>query len=494
MVLISHAFAFPTISTKKSPRLAGISPHMLPRSWLSTWDVRCRLQPLLTAAQPLVHVWRSDVPSTFTFDYSQERNTSKLILEAESLRAQAKAIMEQALAMEKELKESRLKRRTSKLQEVDEYIQQWFRSDGGDNSCLANVTIVASRLEEQNVSQKQVLLVGGRIFDLQMQASGQTAFLEQRNEPSYSQSATEERSPDHLVIQNETMYEYFSEMAEILSKAVALVDDRVAKRTDPSRNARWTGRVTLALQAHLNELRRTQKINMDRKVAAEINKVTRMTTGSLEEFVRRNIVGQVEGEAPANSTRVSAPERKMDLVPLWVPAVFLPFIVASKSLSLGPAEVTGLLDDVFMGSRFYVTSHNSVPGAAIFRGNIRGAGVGNAGSEEQPSTVAFADVQKRLEKMPGLRDRVQLFLLSDPEWRMKQGDNEAEAKPVILALSKNVSPDQAASTQRWIVPTGKVRLGPAFVISIICFLALTCVTFRRNYCIRWFHSPYFGTQ
>jgi hypothetical protein len=351
--------------------------------------------------------------------------------------------------MEKDLKESRSKVRTSKLQELDAFIQQWFRSDDVNNPGLANVTVVASRLEDQKASQKQVLLVAERIFDLQMEASGQTAFLDQRSSPSDTDLVGSD--PKYATYQNITMFEYLTDMMEILSRAVALVDERVSNRTETAVSARWTGRAYSALQAHLNELRRTQKINLDRKLAADISEMTKMATGSVEEYVRRNLAGP-------NSTNVVVEEKKMEMVPLWVPAVFLPFIMTSKSSSLGPDEVNQLLDDVLMGSRFYVTSHKSVPGAAIFRGNIRGHGMndGTAVSYEQPSAMAFGGIQKRLQQTPGLRDRVQLFLMFDPEWRPKQGDDESVAKPVILALSKGISPDQSNTKHGLIVSIGKV--------------------------------------
>ena len=457
----------------------------------------------------LVNIWRSDVPvvpSPLGLDYSQEKNTSKLILEAETLRAQAKAVMDQALAMEKDLKERRSKLRTSQLKEVDVLIQQWLGSDNNNNnssssssSGLANATVVAHRLQEQKATAKQVLLVAERIFDLQMEASGQTVFLEEGSGSSTTDGMFTP-SNDNVIVQNGTLYEHWMDTMETLSRAVALVDERVNNDNRTEKAAiteRWNGRVYPTLQSQLNELRRTQQMKLDRKLAAEINAATKMATGSVAEYLRRNLSGQALEVVRADGTKIIVLEKKMELVPLWVPATFLPFIISSTSSSLGQDEVKQLLDDVLVGSRFYVTSHHSVPGAAIFRGNIRGFGVkgGKLVPSEQPSAIAFADIQKRLQKIPVLRDRVQLFLMGDPEWRPKQGDDESEAKPVILALSTSISPDQSNMKQRRIVRIGKVCHSRSHYLSIMAgSLSDPSNLSHRHFCIRLLHGPHFGTR
>ena len=63
----------------------------------------------------------------------------------------------------------------------------------------------------------------------------------------------------------------------------------------------------------------------------------------------------------------------------------------------------------------------------------------------QPTAIVFEEIQKRLERVPGLEDQVQLFLLPDPEWRPSRDDRGAsdQPKPVILALSKDLTPDES---------------------------------------------------
>jgi len=490
LLLLGASTAFPTMAFPS--RLTAVVPRMIPGSLGSDSYVRGHCQP---TTSPLVNIWRSDVPSPLGLDYSQEKKTCKLLLEAETLRAQAKAVMDQALAMEKDLKESRSKVRTSKLKEVDELIQQWLGSGNIHNSSgLANATVVAHRLQEQKATATQVLLVAERIFDRQLEVSGQTAFLEEGSGPSMTDGKV--THPNDASIQNVTLYKHLIDMMETLSRAVALVDERVNNnRTANAVTDRWNGRVYLTLHTHLDELRRIQRMKLDQKLAADINTATKRATGSVEELSRGNLSGQGSEVVGADGTKIIVLEKKMELVPLWVPATFLPFIISSTSSSLGQDEVKQLLDDVLMGSRFYVTSHHSVPGAAIFRGNIRGFGTkgGKLVPSEQPSAMAFADIQKRLQQNPGLRDRVQLFLLGDPEWRPKQGDDESEAKPVILALSTSISPDQSNLKPRLIVRLAKVCHSRSRYPSITA----PCLTHRislRHFCTRLLHGPPFSTR
>lgn len=454
--------AFPTQSSRKLPR--GVLPQMLPNPHISSTSLERsgRLQPFLTIFRPLSFIWRSDVSSSPSFEdneFNQERNATKLVLEAAALKAQAKVIMDQALAMERELKQSRSTARSSKRNEADRLLNLWFGfDDKGQLETTANITEVAYRLEHFKASPQQVLMVVDRIFELQMEAAGQTAYLEEGSKAHGTDDA-EDLESNFVALQNETEYERLSDVMETLSLAVSLVDETVSKQTETEIvNTRWKLRVDSAMQARLNELRRTQKIKLDRKLAAVIYEVTETTTGSAE---GRNIAGQVLEGSRSNKSSADIVHQNMELVPLWVPAVFLPFIITSKESSLGPADVSELLDDVLMGSRFYVTSHQRVPGAAIFRGNIRVMGTkddSSSKSEKQPTAEAFADISRRLEQRPNLADRVQLFFLPDPEWQPKTKDKGPEPKPVVLALSKDISPDESQLNQSAVFGFGKVGI------------------------------------
>jgi len=202
-----------------------------------------------------------------------------------------------------------------------------------------------------------------------------------------------------------------------------------------------------------------------------------------------------------------------------------PFAVITNS-SLEAAEVEILKNKVFMGSRFYVTSYEFAPGAALFRGNVRTSlgkvptsivpsSLGGSNSnnnraistwfrrfdrrKQQPqgatktqtdnnTAMVFADIRERLEK-EGLRDKIQLFVLPDPEattnsnsrrttttnMGMRRPGIETEdspmdiPKPVILALPKELTPDESKQKKGWIRKIGKTLCYPLAAVSTFLY-------------------------
>jgi hypothetical protein len=128
---------------------------------------------------------------------------------------------------------------------------------------------------------------------------------------------------------------------------------------------------------------------------------------------------------------------------MWIPSSLLPFLLISKS-NLDSEDFKKLRDQVLTGTSFYCTSSESIPSAAIFRGNIRTPlGVVNATMDRNQTAVIFQDIQNRLSSA-GLSDRIQLFLWNDPEWRPGRDAREPAPKPVILALPSTVVPEQSS--------------------------------------------------
>lgn len=131
------------------------------------------------------------------------------------------------------------------------------------------------------------------------------------------------------------------------------------------------------------------------------------------------------------------------MVPMWIPSSLLPFLLTSKS-KLDRDDFKTIRDEVLKGTSFYCTSSESIPSAAIFRGNIRTPlGVVNTTMDHNQTAVVFHDIQDRLSSA-GLSDRVQLFFWNDPEWRPGRDPREPTPKPVILALPTTVVPKQSS--------------------------------------------------
>jgi len=137
------------------------------------------------------------------------------------------------------------------------------------------------------------------------------------------------------------------------------------------------------------------------------------------------------------------------LLPEWVPSSMENYIVNSKD-DLSKEDARQIRYDVLKNSLFYCSSSSNVRAAAIYRGNFLSSSSSYRRSEEDISSVngtflsqvVFDDVQKRLRQAEGgLSDRVQLFLLNDPEGRLR-GSSPSEndrPRPVILAVPASVT-------------------------------------------------------
>ena len=176
--------------------------------------------------------------------------------------------------------------------------------------------------------------------------------------------------------------------------------------------------------------------------------------------------------------------------PLWVPSSILPYLIVAQD-ELQSEDLKAIKNKVLSGSLFQCTSWDSTKFAAIYRGNFVEkrrsismnalSGVKNAygeGQNEQDdkdvgkciSEIVFRDIQKRLEKEE-LVNKVQLFLIEDPEWR--QDPLQRQPQPVLLAVSSVVVPDQDRNRGK-----AAKALIVSFSTHVFCFSNTT--TIRTN--------------
>jgi hypothetical protein len=451
-----------------------------------------------------------------------KKSRDALLEEAEALRSKAKEIMAEALAMEAALLEKTLKRRQDKLRETDAIIQALFApipssSSSSTSTSLSSLEdddedhakepipmppapsrVVADRLQTGRYSQQQVLSVVDRLFELQDFALGQQQQQQQQpkgNQRNVAPRAGSRTSPPPAAV-DEAAYGRYQGMVEVLINAATLLDDQVAASTNleneglpaagetgdyegrgaASLDATTTGgRLEKAILSRAKELRQIQEANLNRRLAAEINQ---LVSPSMSEGGGASVDSNPTSKsysASANRTAGAiADEMGSTIVPLWVPSTFLPYITALDESTVGPKEVETIKNHVLLGSRFYVTSTESIPGAAVFRGNIRtslggvptsstGKVAGNT-NQNNNTAMVFADIQERLQKWDGLGDKVQLFIMPDLEERSPTNlrdspEDYREPKPVILALSKALSPDESKLKKTWLSKTVKVSKG-----------------------------------
>jgi hypothetical protein len=273
-----------------------------------------------------------------------------------------------------------------------------------------------------------------------------------------------------------------------------------------------SGQIGKAIQSRISELRQLKQAELNRRIAAETNRIATMSSSS------SGWSPQYSGSA---NNGTSASGNTPSFIPLWIPSAYIPYILSlnksrrtpsSPSASKGATtnattpvipfavirnstleatELEILKNKVLIGSRFYMTSFEFAPGAALFRGNMR-TSLGNVPTVVPPletsknnnrtknnnnTAMVFDDIRDRLETA-GLADKVQLFVLPDPEaallaesssrmspmaMGMRRPSIDAaappseEEKPVILALPKKLTPDESKLKKGWIRKIGKVR-------------------------------------
>lgn len=356
----------------------------------------------------------------------------------------------------------------------------------------------------------QVLVLAAGLLDESIVANAKTPFEDAtKTTKSTATTQTESTSPEptssaQSVPSLKTSLSSFNISSSPLASPISFV---------------MSGHIGKAIQSRIGELRQMKQVELNRRIAAETNRIASMSASS----------SSSSGWSPeyststSNGTSISIAEfsgQTPSFIPMWIPSAYIPYILSlDKSSGSPPLESTTttatttnvtaplvpftiirnssleskeleiLKNKVLLGSRFYMTSFEFAPGAALFRGNMR-MSLGNVPTVvpslengqnktaqrqiNNNTAMVFADIQERLESA-GLGDKVQLFVLPDPEGMIAESSRrsssvttpmrrphiEAAAKPeeapVILALPKKLTPDESKLKKGWIRKIGKVR-------------------------------------
>ena len=378
---------------------------------------------------------------------------------------------------------------------------------------------VARVLREERWSVDQAIQVLKLLYEQQRTASGAdtvvvTTTRQQQQQQSPQRNTTFQianpnnvaSSSSSLRAVNQTQLELVESYVQCLLEAAALLDEETLQaagfshslllsnnnnnrrsrlqqnnnNNNGTRNSRWSGRGEQALRSQWKAWQRTDEKELERLVTAAVQVAIKGSTiassqnsnnnnnvtSSVEEYVRQTL-----GLGPANTNKTNNDEglnqfnmsrgviERVSLVPLWVPSPLIKFMVASRAL-LDSDDVKAIKERVLPASRFYCTSLDSIPSAALFRGNIRNNNIivsskpssvadnnepngAEAKKEQTPLTAAvFAEIQELMDREQ-LSSRVQLLFMPDPEWRPNRDEREPIPKPVLLAIPKAVVPDES---------------------------------------------------
>lgn len=421
-------------------------------------------------------------------------STAKLLEEAEFLRQRALQLKAEAKALEASLNNNRYTQKKNQVATLDSMIDAMELAavssmipTTATNHNTTFATVLADVIQTERWSPELLLKLMDRLHERQNVARNARSPIVGK-----SAAATFQIGDVRNAAANETEWMRLDYFITTLIEAAAMVDDQVASATTPGQEQpsssasssssslassmesriRWskTGRVATSLKSRINELRRVDEQTFQRKLAMDINTAVANTNLSVEDYVRKTLGLPFSNESDTTADATLKTKRnfnltrvleKVAMVPRWVPSSLLPFMLAAKT-KIDVADIRALKEKVLTGSKFYCTSTESIPTAALFRGNVRPSPTRsrfvNATELRLFITLAFEEIQQRLQAQPDLASRLQLFLLQDPEWRPVPGQDERDQvpDPVILALPITVVPDEGLLRQKPLSKWGKV--------------------------------------
>jgi len=392
------------------------------------------------------------------------------VQEAERLRQKAKELMNEAITAENALRSSKQQAEKLKNTALDEIFD--------DLTCgiLTDVVVEEDESEIDRTTESELnRRLMNNLRDKRLSSTKMIQLIERLHERSI---ATEKKlmavsvNTNGQEIENgfnigdmANSREYMETELQMLKWNIDRIIDAQGlldtERTERSVRGGDKGLASV-LEARLRDLRKAEEESFQRKLAMKFNERGTINTG-VGEFVQetmgdQNVTIKIDGKEFTGS-KVNMTRLMEDIVqvPMWVPSSILPFVIVCRK-DLDPVDLKRLRAEVLTGSQFKVENSDFTRLAAIYRGSFlqkrRGALYGAAPiapsdptsasektteTQERRSEVVFDEVQDRL-KEAGLADKIQLFLMEDPEWR--PGDRDPEPLPSILAVSSEVIPEQ----------------------------------------------------
>jgi len=348
---------------------------------------------------------------------------------AEEWRNRARELMAEVKAIEAATAEKRITKSVRKKTGQDSLIDDLF---------ARNVTtlILAERLRTERWSPENLMLIVERIHERQVQAMGQAS--------ATSNTGFQIGDTRNSAESNSEEYDRLDKFVNMLMDASSLLDEEHRKGGDL--NTRWTGRVQISLYSRLMELRRENEQAFQNRLSRLTNSnefVRGDSKASIQDFTRKSLGLRDDLQRPNINT--SSILEMVEAIPKWLPRSIIPLYAGKKGL-LDYSDIKTIEKEVLAGTEFYCTETDSVPYAAIFRGNIRSrnGGIVTDINEDQTARI-YKEITEKLSNV-GLSSRIQLLLLNDPEWS-PNNRNEPSPKPVIIALSKAILETLSAPRQ-----------------------------------------------
>ena len=423
-----------------------------------------------------------------------ETSNTKVMQEVEELRRKAKILMDEATASENSLRQVSLSNKMRKNADLDDIIRKLLilpqdytiPTTYTTNEDQNIVNALATRLRSLHLSESRLVQVLERIYERELNIS--RLIIANKTDTTIAQE-NEGRDIDARI-----------GWLDKLIAAQTILDQQLEQEANQTSTTLVTKKMASVLSSRYRELKRANDESFQRQVNAGIAQKQQPQDEFI--FLRPSNIDPSNNTLypiPANATltinfggtEITGSRNNMtrllaDIVklPLWFPSVFLPYVIRNP-VSLDIDDLKIIRSEIFMDSRFKCTSWDSIRFAAVYRGNFislrkqkslmssyQGLSskaetrITNQTSvlmdeEENTSRVVFETILERM-KQSGLSDKIQLFLLDDPEWR-SGNPSQPEPSPVILALPRSVHPIMGKEGRGLWKPVISVRFTRSYI-------------------------------
>lgn len=380
---------------------------------------------------------------------------------ARQLRQRARELRLEAISAEQSLRNSMQQKKEAKNMEADRCIEILLgvstSSDvpGGEPYSIPNAQTLVIRMKENNLGVDKLMNVVDRLHERETcMIMGPEGYLSRQDSTEEGGFVLGDYENNSLEYKQEEV-KRLSGLLDRILEAVAILDQEKISihQTDPSE---WGSK----LRVRVADLRKRRDALVQRRVAVLVNssQIDQPSNDGVEDYAKSSIDG--EGDSPNKSRRekqISKENIMKRLIetPAWLPTS-LAALAATSSVEVSPTHWKMIKTDLLADSEFTCMSWDSTDVAAVFRGRLSRRAANDEQSRERSITTMFINIQSRLENHLELKDRIQLFLVDDNEWLPTQVNGSYDAMrlsgrgtkkvegppPVIIALAKNVVPEQ----------------------------------------------------
>lgn len=382
--------------------------------------------------------------------------------EAERLRKKAKELMDEAIKEENMLRLTRTQEENRKNKMLDEIYEELTKDlmtpveegeiDVTTQSELGRRLVIS--LEKKQLSSSTMIFLVERLYKRLSDAEKQKLSPIDEQDPSNNNFNIGDRSNSREFLESEIQMLKFN-IDQIINAQSLLDAKQDAKRG-----------LAPQLEARLRELMRADEEEFQRQLAIKVNSNSDQMIGmngyvsdTLGDMMQENVTIRVNGkEIVGPKVNITSLMEDIIQVPMWVPSSILPFLIVCRK-ALDPDDLKKIRSEVLGDSNFRVENWDYTKWAAVYRGsfvknrqtslfrinsvldtNRSVQSDTNVENDEIDSAEVFSQIQLRLEQA-GLADKIQLFLMEDPEWRPGES-RDPEPLPTIIAVSSNVIPEQ----------------------------------------------------